>query len=89
MEMSKWVRNVSFTERSMLRGDEGKRQGPKSERQGPDGEGGGVVVGKLERKMGKESNHQLPVQRIKPLDCGALDIHAAARQNVLMYHYRI
>jgi hypothetical protein len=77
MEMSKWVRNVGFTERSMLRGDEGERQGPKSERQGPDGEAGGVVVDKLERKMGKESNHQQPVHSIITLECGALDIHAA------------
>lgn len=51
----------------MLRGDEGERQAPKRERQGPDGEGGGVVVDKLERKLGKESNHQQPVHRIIPL----------------------
>ena len=63
----------------MLRGDEGERQGPKSERQGPDGEAGGVVVDKLERKMGKESNHQQPVHSIITLECGALDIHAARR----------
>jgi hypothetical protein len=49
------------------------------ERQGPDGEGGGVVVDKLERKVGHESNHQQPVHRIIPLDCGALDIHATGQ----------